>query len=95
MKVIGPEKVHAAVSPVEVLDAVRCALIAHADSRTIAPATIRLSFPAADGDARVKAGMIADSKTFTVKLATGFYANAARRVVYGSVRGQRRGSCAT
>jgi ornithine cyclodeaminase/alanine dehydrogenase-like protein (mu-crystallin family) len=78
MKVISLETIRAALSPADVLDAVRYALIAHAESRTIVPAPIHLSFPRAGGDAHVKAGMIADSATFTVKLATGFYLNASR-----------------
>jgi ornithine cyclodeaminase/alanine dehydrogenase-like protein (mu-crystallin family) len=67
MKVISPSEVRAAISPEEVLAAVRDALIAHAEARTIVPAPIHLAFLDADGDAYVKAGMILGSATFTVK----------------------------
>jgi ornithine cyclodeaminase/alanine dehydrogenase-like protein (mu-crystallin family) len=78
MRVIGPDEIRAAAPPADMLDAVRAALIAHAEGRTIVPAPIHLAFPDADGDAHVKAGMVAGSDTFTVKLATGFYANPVR-----------------
>ncbi|MGI8779513.1 MAG: ornithine cyclodeaminase family protein [Solirubrobacteraceae bacterium] len=78
MRVIGPDEVRAAAPPPSVLDAVRGALIAHAEGRTTVPPPIHLAFPQADGDAHVKAGVVAGSATFTVKLATGFYGNAAR-----------------
>lgn len=78
MKIVAAEAIRAALAPVELLDAVRAALVAHAEGRTTTPPPIHLAFPDADGDAHVKAGMIAGSATFTVKLATGFYGNAAR-----------------
>jgi ornithine cyclodeaminase/alanine dehydrogenase-like protein (mu-crystallin family) len=78
MRVISPSEVRAAIPAEELLDAVRGALIAHAERRTLVPTPIHLAFPEADGDAHLKAGMILGSATFTLKLASGFYANDAR-----------------
>ncbi|MYS85797.1 ornithine cyclodeaminase family protein [Embleya scabrispora] len=64
-----------AAPPHLVMKTVREALIAHAEGRTTVPAPLHLDFPDAEGDCHVKAGWIAGSDTFTVKIATGFYRN--------------------
>lgn len=66
-----------AATPGLVLDSVRDALIAHAEGRTSVPPPLHLDFPDADGDCHVKAGWITGAADFTVKIATGFYANPA------------------
>ena len=52
-----------------VFDAVRDALIAHAEGRTQMPAADRLDFPEADGDCHVKAGHLDGAPHFAVKVA--------------------------
>ncbi|MFI6449900.1 ornithine cyclodeaminase family protein, partial [Kitasatospora sp. NPDC050543] len=69
--------IKAAATPGLVLDSVRDALIAHAEGRTSVPPPLHLDFPDADGDCHVKAGWITGAADFTVKIATGFYANPA------------------
>ncbi len=76
MRIVGPDELRAALSPRLVLDAVRGALIAHAEGRTTVPPPMHLVFPDVDGDAHVKAGMLLGEATFTIKLATGFPHNA-------------------
>lgn len=58
-----------------VLDTVRDALIAHAEGRTSVPPPLHMDFPEAGGDCHVKTGWITGATDFTVKIATGFYAN--------------------
>lgn len=77
MRLVERSALEAAASPRVVLEAVRRALIAHAEGRTTVPPPIHLAFPGADGDAHVKAGMVDGAPTFSVKVATGFYGNAA------------------
>lgn len=60
-----------------VFTAVRAALIAHAHGRTTVPPPLHLQFAEADGDCHVKAGWVTGAPDFTVKIATGFYRNAA------------------
>ncbi|MGP8296454.1 ornithine cyclodeaminase family protein [Streptomyces inhibens] len=64
-----------AATPQLVLDTIRDALIAHAEGRTSVPPPLHMDFPEADGDCHVKAGWITGAADFTVKIATGFYAN--------------------
>ena len=75
LPVIGLDQIRAVATPALIFPAVRDALIAHAEGRTLLPPPIHLQFPAAQGDCHVKAGHIAGASRFTVKIATGFYAN--------------------
>jgi len=75
--VLGVEQIRRSVTPAMVVEAVRSALIAHAQGRTMVPPPIHLTFPEADGDSHVKAGWITGSDHFTVKVASGFYRNTA------------------
>jgi ornithine cyclodeaminase/alanine dehydrogenase-like protein (mu-crystallin family) len=61
-----------------VFDAVREALVAHAEGRTQLPPPIAMVFPEVGGDCHVKAGHLTGAPYFGVKVAAGFYRNAER-----------------
>jgi ornithine cyclodeaminase len=75
LPVIGLDEIRTAAAPQRILDSVREALIAHAEGRTQVPPPTHLNFPDAGGDCHVKTGFVAGSPYFTVKVASGFYAN--------------------
>ena len=50
MRIVGPAEIRSAVGPLDMLEVVRGALIAHAEGRTSVPPPIHLDFPDADGD---------------------------------------------
>jgi aminotransferase class I and II len=75
LPVVGLEQIREVAKPSLIFAAVRDALIAHAEGRTQLPSPAHLEFPGAPGDCHVKAGHIAGSPRFAVKIATGFYAN--------------------
>jgi ornithine cyclodeaminase/alanine dehydrogenase-like protein (mu-crystallin family) len=75
LKVHTLEEIELVASPIRVIEAVRLALVAHAEGQTQVPAPAHLMFTQCDGDTHVKAGYIVGAPTFTVKLATGFYKN--------------------
>lgn len=75
LPVISLDQIRAVATPALIFPAVRDALIAHAEGRTQLPPPIHLQFPPVRGDCHVKAGHIAGMSRFTVKVATGFYAN--------------------
>lgn len=90
--------IEAAVRPEDIVDAVRAALVAHAEGRTTVPPPIHLAFPASDADCHVKAGWLEGADDFAVKIASGSYRNAERGlptnhglvVVLSAVTGQVR-----
>ncbi|MER6778132.1 MULTISPECIES: ornithine cyclodeaminase family protein [unclassified Streptomyces] len=75
LPVFDPAAIETAATSKLVFDAVRDALIAHGEDRTLVPPPLHMAFPEADGDCHVKAGWITGSTDFTVKIATGFYGN--------------------
>lgn len=79
MLILSPDQIRRAVG----VDAVTAAAIkdsyvAAVDGRAHLPPVGYLAFPEADGDCHVKFGHIAGSAVFVVKIASGFYGNAAR-----------------
>lgn len=78
LEVLGLAEIEAVATRNLVFDAVRTALVAHADGRTMMPQPIALWFADAEGDCHVKAGHLAGSSHFAVKVASGFYRNAER-----------------
>jgi ornithine cyclodeaminase/alanine dehydrogenase-like protein (mu-crystallin family) len=78
LPVLGLAEIRAVVTPRLIRDAVRDALIAHAEGRTQVPPPMHLDFPDARGDCHVKAGHVLGSPHFTVKVASGFYRNPSR-----------------
>ncbi|MFJ9967937.1 ornithine cyclodeaminase family protein [Streptomyces avermitilis] len=77
LPVVGATAIRQATTFGLVFDTVREALIAHAHGRTAVPPPLHLQFPDADGDCHVKAGWVTTAPAFTIKIATGFYRNAA------------------
>ncbi len=75
MRIVSRAELEAATEPQLVLEAVRSALIAHAEGATMPLEPVHLEFTDAGGDAHVKVGHLEGSATFTVKVATGFYRN--------------------
>ncbi|MFD6182926.1 ornithine cyclodeaminase family protein [Streptomyces goshikiensis] len=75
LPVFDTAAIEAAATSQLVFDAVRGALIAHAEGRTLVPPPLHMEFSEADGDCHVKAGWITGATDFTVKIATGFYGN--------------------
>ncbi|OLF11309.1 ornithine cyclodeaminase [Actinophytocola xanthii] len=70
MPVVGLADITAVATRSLVLDAVRCALVAHAEGATVLPPPAHLDFPA--GDCHVKTGYVKGMPHFAVKVATGF-----------------------
>jgi ornithine cyclodeaminase/alanine dehydrogenase-like protein (mu-crystallin family) len=75
MRVLTLDEIKGVATRERVIEVVRGALIAHSEGRTQVPPPVHLVFADADGDAHVKAGHLLRAKTFSVKLATGFYGN--------------------
>jgi ornithine cyclodeaminase/alanine dehydrogenase-like protein (mu-crystallin family) len=75
LRVVGLDDIRAVVTKTLVFDAVRDALIAHAEHRTQQPPPMHLVFPDMAGDCHVKAGHMAGAPHFAVKVAAGFYRN--------------------
>ena len=72
LPVFGAAEITEAASPELILQAVREALIAHAEGRTSVPPPMVLDFPAHQGDCHVKAGHVDGSPYFVVKIASTF-----------------------
>lgn len=75
MRVLTLDEIRGVATRDRVIEVVRSALIAHSEGRTQVPPPVHLTFADADGDAHVKAGHLLRAKTFSVKLASGFYGN--------------------
>lgn len=74
---ISLAEIRQAASAELIFTAVRESLIAHAQGSTQVPPPTHLLFPRANGDCHVKAGQVEGLPYFTVKVASGFYGNAA------------------
>ncbi|MEV8377387.1 hypothetical protein AB0P21_31900 [Kribbella sp. NPDC056861] len=72
LPVIGLAEITAIATPEVIFTAVREALIAHAEARTAVPPPMLLEFPDHAGDCHVKAGHVAGSPYFAVKIASTF-----------------------
>lgn len=70
--VLGLAEIAAVATPEVIFAAVREALIAHAEARTSVPPPMVLEFPDHAGDCHVKAGHVAGSPHFAVKIASTF-----------------------
>jgi ornithine cyclodeaminase len=69
MRVVGVEEIRA-IEPAVVFDAVKAALVAHAEGRTVVSPPMYLPF--AGGDCHVKAGHVVGQPHFVVKTASSF-----------------------
>ncbi|HEY4570318.1 MAG TPA: hypothetical protein VIH10_12660 [Kribbella sp.] len=72
MRLVGLNEISGVATPQVVLDAVRQALVAHAEGRTVVPAPMVLDFPRHAGDCHVKAGYVEGAPYFAVKIASTF-----------------------
>ncbi len=72
LPVYGLDAISQVATPAVVFGAVRSALIAHAEGRTSVPAPMVLEFPQYAGDTHVKAGHVAGTPSFVVKVASTF-----------------------
>jgi ornithine cyclodeaminase/alanine dehydrogenase-like protein (mu-crystallin family) len=75
LPVITLDEIRAVAGKTLVLEAVRCALIAHAESRTQVPPPIHLTFDEANGECHVKTGYVDGSPYYVIKVASTFYEN--------------------
>jgi ornithine cyclodeaminase/alanine dehydrogenase-like protein (mu-crystallin family) len=78
LSIVDLKEIRAVATRELVFDAVRDALVAHAEGRTQLPPPIALVFPEVGGDCHVKAGHLTGAPYFGVKVAAGFYRNAER-----------------
>jgi ornithine cyclodeaminase len=78
VRILRKSDVIECISPDEVLDAVRDALVASAAGGVVAPSPMSFDFAGAHGEAHVKGAWVDGSPDWTVKLATGFYDNPSR-----------------
>jgi len=76
-RMIGIDSVLPVLDRCEVIAAVRSALIWHADGSVQSPAPGQLLFTEPPGDCHIKFGHVTGSSSFVVKIASGFYRNAA------------------
>ncbi|MET7278662.1 hypothetical protein ABZS29_10575 [Kribbella sp. NPDC005582] len=72
LPIFGLDEISQVAKPAVVFEAVRSALIAHAEGRTSVPAPMVLDFPEYAGDTHVKAGHVAGTPYFVVKVASSF-----------------------
>ncbi|GAA1563841.1 ornithine cyclodeaminase [Kribbella sancticallisti] len=72
LPVVGLAEITRAATPEVILRAVEEALVAHAEDRTSVPHPMVLEFPDHQGDCHVKAGHVAGSPHFAVKVASTF-----------------------
>ncbi len=84
MQVVSESTLRALVREDEALAAVRRAFRALANGRVRQPSPMSLDFPERSGEIHIKAAHIEGAPVFAVKMATGFYANAAEGVPTGS-----------
>jgi ornithine cyclodeaminase/alanine dehydrogenase-like protein (mu-crystallin family) len=75
LRVITLDEIRSVADKTLVLDAVRTALIAHAESRTQVPPPAHLTFGEANGECHVKTGYVNGTAYYVVKIASTFYDN--------------------
>ncbi len=78
MKILSLEEICSALDVDAAIDAIADGFRAHSAGRVQLAAVGHLAFPDVHGDCHIKAATIAGSNVFAVKVATGFYNNAAR-----------------
>ncbi|HEX3845832.1 MAG TPA: hypothetical protein VHV81_00505, partial [Steroidobacteraceae bacterium] len=75
-KVYTRNEIVAVIEPHEVIDAVERAFVAYSNGAAVVPPVGQLDFEDPPGDCHIKYGYLKSGKTFTVKIATGFWRNA-------------------
>ena len=84
MKIIDEATIRAAVRDSEALEAAEIAFRALAEDRVELPPPMGLDLPEVDGEVHVKSAFLKGAPIFAVKIASGFYQNAARGLPTGS-----------
>lgn len=84
MRVIDEESLRACVGEATALATADRAFRALARGSVVLPPPVHLQIAEQDGEVHIKSGHLAGSATFTVKVATGFYRNAALGLPSGS-----------
>ena len=84
MKVFEEHTIRAAVGPRDALAAAEHAFRALAEQRVVQPHPLGLEIAESRGEVHVKGAYLRGSPIFAVKVATGFYGNAARNLPTGS-----------
>jgi ornithine cyclodeaminase len=84
LRIVGEEELRAAVPAEAAIAAVEAAFAALARGEARLPPPMGLDIPEAPGEVHVKAGHLAGSPFYAVKIATGFYRNADRGLPTGS-----------
>jgi ornithine cyclodeaminase len=77
-KVYTRGEIVAVIEPREVIGAVERAFVAYSNGAAVVPPVGQLDFENPPGDCHIKYGYLKSGKTFTVKIATGFWKNAER-----------------
>lgn len=78
MKVFTAQQIKAALNIPQAAERIAEGFIAYAQGRVKVPPVQHLLFPQAQGDCCIKTAWVDGAPTFTVKVATGFYANPAK-----------------
>jgi ornithine cyclodeaminase/alanine dehydrogenase-like protein (mu-crystallin family) len=84
VRVIEEEAIRSAVGPAEALDAAERAFRALGEGTAVQPAPLGLDVPPVAGEVHVKGAYLTGSPIFALKIATGFYQNAARDLPSGA-----------
>ena len=84
MKVIDEQKIRAVVREPEALTAAEIAFRAMAEDRAQIPAPMGLFIPEVSGEVHIKSAYLRGAPVFAVKIASGFYQNAAKGLPSGA-----------
>jgi ornithine cyclodeaminase len=66
------------IAPADVIDAVEAAFVAYSNGEAVIPPVGALEFEEPPGDCHIKYGYLKRGRTFTIKIATGFWRNPER-----------------
>ncbi len=84
LRIIEEQPIRSAIGPAEALAAAERAFRALAEGTAVQPAPLGLDIPPVAGEVHVKGAYLAGSPIFALKIATGFYQNAARGLPSGA-----------
>ena len=84
MKIVEERELRAGIGPADALAAVERAFRALAEGRVVQPAPLGLEITEVHGEVHVKGAYLRGSPIFALKVATGFYDNAARNLPTGA-----------
>lgn len=76
-KVFGIEEIRAATASMDLTSVMEAGFVAYSDGKVVVPPVGELLFEEPPGDTHIKYGYIRDDRVFVIKIASGFYGNAA------------------